>query len=71
MLLVLPSLGRGAQGAPLHVTYRHVCAKASPMTAVLGISANYESYLETAPKQSTEETCYVYNGFTPVSLSKE
>ena len=28
VLLVLPFLGRGAQGAPLHVTYRHVCAKA-------------------------------------------
>jgi hypothetical protein len=38
--------------------------------AVLSTSANYESYLTTAPKQSTDETCYVYNGFTPVSLSK-
>ena len=39
--------------------------------AVLSTSANYDSYLKTVPQQNTEETCYVYNGFTPVSLSKE
>jgi hypothetical protein len=39
--------------------------------AVLSTLANYESYLKTAPKQSTEETYVVYNGFTLVSLSKE
>jgi hypothetical protein len=39
--------------------------------AVLSTSASYESYLKTAPSQSTEEKFPVYNGFTPVSLSKE
>ena len=38
-------------------------------TAVFSTSANYESYLKTAPNQGTEETFHVYNGFTPVSLS--
>ena len=32
LLLVLPPLGGGARGALLHVTYRHVRAKALPMT---------------------------------------
>jgi hypothetical protein len=40
-------------------------------TAILGTSANYKSYLETAPSQSSEETIRVYGGFTKVSLSKE
>jgi chromosomal replication initiation ATPase DnaA len=39
--------------------------------AILSTSANYKSYLEMVPKQSTEETMYVYGGFTAVSLSKE
>jgi hypothetical protein len=40
-------------------------------TAILSTSANYKSYLETAPKQNTEETIYAYGGFTKVSLGKE
>jgi hypothetical protein len=40
-------------------------------TAILSTSANYKSFLETAEKQRTEETIYVYGGFTKVSLSKE
>jgi hypothetical protein len=40
-------------------------------TAILSTSANYKSYLQTVPKESSEETMYVYGGFTEVSLSKE
>ena len=40
-------------------------------TTILSTSANYKSYLETAQKESTEETIHVYGGFTKVSLSKE
>jgi hypothetical protein len=38
-------------------------------TTILSTSANYRSYLETATKESTEKTIYVYGGFTKVSLS--
>ena len=40
-------------------------------TTILSTSASYKSYLETSQDQSTEETIYVYGGFTKVSLSKE
>jgi hypothetical protein len=39
--------------------------------AILSTSANYKSYLETASKQGTKRTLYVYRGFTPVSLNEE
>ena len=39
--------------------------------SILSTSANYKSYLQTAPKQSTDRTIYLYGGFTEVSLSKD
>jgi hypothetical protein len=39
--------------------------------AILSTSANYQSYLQTAPQQSTDRTIYLYGGFTEVSLSKD
>jgi hypothetical protein len=31
---------------------------------ILSTSANYESYLQTAPQQNTDQTIYLYGGFT-------
>jgi hypothetical protein len=38
---------------------------------ILSTSANYESYLQTVPKQNTDRTIYLYGGFTEVSLNKD
>ena len=38
---------------------------------ILSTSANYKSYLQTALQQSTDQTIYLYGGFTEVSLSKD